>query len=198
MGGRQFSIDICSGQIFQVAIVVEDIEASMRFYAQHLKIGPFTIMKDFVAPAGNYRGSTDIPAISIAHVYTGRMFLELIEQHTETPSVYFEHTEKYGFGLHHYGIAIAPEDYDRVMDEYYAKGFEDVFSDMLPSGARIRYIAPKDPSAMTAMKADSGVSYLECVDFKPEEESFFAGMREAASKWDGKTISVPRTPTPYV
>ena len=188
MGGRKFSFGITSGQIFQAGIVVQNVEASMKFYAENLNVGPFTLNRGFVAPAGSYRGGSDNPTLSIAHAYTGRQFIELIEQHTDTPSVYTEYMDKYGFGLHHFGIAVAPEDYDRVIGDYYAKGFEDVFTDQLPTGVRIRYIAPKDPSAMEAMKIASGVAYLECVEVVPGEEEFFAEMCEAAAAWDGKTV----------
>ena len=188
MSGRVFSFGIGSGQVFQFGFIVQDIEASMNFISENIKIGPFALMKDFVAPAGNYRGSTDNPKLSIAHLWTGRLFIELIQQHTDTPSVYTEYSDRYGFGLHHLGIAIDPEDYDSVMDGYYAKGFEDVFIDELPTGARIRYIAPKEKSAMEAMKAASGVSYLECVDLRQGEEVSFSEMVDAAAKWDGKTV----------
>lgn len=160
----------------------------MKFYVENLRVGPFTLNRSFVAPAGSYRGGSENPVLSIAHVYTGRQFIELIEQHSDIPSVYTEYTDKYGFGLHHFGVAIAPEDYDRVTGDYYARGFEDVFIDQLPSGARIRYISPKDPAAMEAMKTESGVAYIECVEVVQGEEGFFSGMREAALTWDGKTV----------
>ncbi len=190
MGGREFAFGIASGEIFQVGILVQDIEAAMKFYAENLKVGPFTLMRDFVAPAGSYRGGTENPRLSIAHGYTGKLFVELIKQNAAIPSVYTEYIDKYGFGAHHFGLAIAPEDYDRVTGEYYTKGFENVFTDQLPSGARIRYIAPRDKSMMEAMKESTGVSYLECVEIVPGEEGFFAGMRDKAIKWDGKTITL--------
>lgn len=162
----------------------------MKFYAENLKVGPFTLMRGFVAPAGSYRGGTENPRLSIAHGYTGKLFVELIEQHDAIPSVYTEYIDKYGFGLHHFGLAIAPEDYDRVTADYYARGFEDVFTDQLPSGARIRYMAPHEPSKMAAMKNSTGVSYLECVEVVPGEEAFFSSMRDKAIKWDGKSITL--------
>ena len=192
MGGREFAFGLASGDIFQVGIVVRDIEEAMRFYAENLKVGPFTLSRDFVAPAGSYRGGTVNPRLSLAHGYTGKLFVELIRQNDTIPSVYTEYMDKYGFGVHHFGLAIAPEDYDRVVGAYYAKGFEDVFTDRLPSGARIRYIAPGEPSAMEAMRASTGVAYLECVEVTPGEEQFFAGMRDKALQWNGKTIMVER------
>jgi hypothetical protein len=190
LGGKEFAFGIASGEIFQLGIIVRDIEAAMKFYAENFKVGPFTLMRGFVAPAGSYRGGTENPTLSIAHGHTGKLFVELIQQHDAVPSVYTEYIDQYGFGVHHYGLAIAPEDYDRITGDYYTKGFENVFTDRLPSGARIRYIAPRESSMMEAMKASTGVSYLECVEVVPGEEEFFAGMRDKAIKWDGKTITL--------
>ena len=192
MEGKTFAFGAVSGQIFQVGIVVKDVDAGMKFYAENLNIGPFFISRQFMAPAGSYRGGDKNPLLSIAHAHTGKLFVELIQQRDSTPSVYTEYMDKYGYGMHHYGIAIAPEDYDRFVGDFYAKGFEDVFTDQLPSGARIRYIAPKGAPAMENLKVTTGASYLECVEVVPDEEAFFTGMRDTALNWDGKTVYIER------
>jgi hypothetical protein len=48
-----------------------------------------------------------------------------------------------------------------------ANGFEDVFTDRLPTGARIRYLAPKDPAAKASMVEACGAGFLECVEIVP-------------------------------
>ena len=179
---------ISSGQIFQSGIVVRDVDAAMDFYACNLRIGPFTCMRGFRAPDGWYRGSNEMPELSIAHAYTGRQFIELIQQHDDTPSVYKEFVDKHGCGLHHYGLAIAPEDYDTTLAHYYGLGFENIFTDTLPGDVRIRYIGPKGDAALEKLKNETGICYLECVEVLPHEESFFAGMVEDSLNWDGKTI----------
>jgi len=178
------------GKIHQLGIVVPDIEAAMSFCAQQLGIGPFTYIRGFKAPDGWYRGSTEMPALSMGHGYTGKFFLELIQQHDDTPSVYKEHIEKYGYGLHHYGIAAAPDAYDGILEGYFAQGFENVFTDTLPSGARIRYVAPKDPAGAEALRLETGVGYLECIEMVDGEVEFFGSISDAAAHWDGKTVSI--------
>lgn len=189
MRKKEFKFGGTSGSIFQLGIVVSDIKVAMNYCVANLNIGPFTFREGFRAPAGNYRGRTDNPTLSIAHVFNGRFFLELIQQHENNiPSVYTEHVQKYGYGLHHFAISIAPEDYDIILKEYYQKGYEDVFTDQLPSGARIRYIAPKDEASRAEMVSSTGVGYFECVEVVPGEEEFFTRMRQVAENWDGKTI----------
>ena len=106
---RTFSFGgFTSGQVFQLGIVIPDADASIRFYAEALRIVPFTCMRGFKAPDGLYRGQTDMPELTIAYTYTGRLFVEFIQQHDNTPSVYKEFIDNHGYGLHHLGIAVAP------------------------------------------------------------------------------------------
>jgi len=183
---KMFSFgDVSSGQIFQLGIVVADIEASMRLCTEALRIGPFTCMRGFKAPDGWYRGGTDMPELTIAHAYAGRFFIEFIQQHDATPSVYKEYIDQFGYGLHHYGIAIAPDDYDKTLNHFYGMGFENVFTDRLPSGARIRYIGPKGEGAIEKLRKETGVGYLECVEVVEGEDEFFKGMYEASLKRSG-------------
>ena len=185
---RTFSFDVASGQIFQLGYIVPDVDASMRFYAETMRIGPFTCNRGFKAPDGWYRGSTDMPQLTIAHAYSGRLFIEFIQQHDDTPSVYKEYIDKFGYGLHHYGIAVAPEDYDETLERFYSLGFENIFTDTLPGNVRIRYIGPKTDAGLEKLRSEAGVGYLECVEVKENQEAMFAGMRDAALNWDGKTL----------
>lgn len=169
-----------SGKVFQFGFLVENINTAMAFYKGAGFTGPFTCFRNFTAPNGNYRGSMDCPLISIAHAFSGNVYMELIEQLDDTPSVYTEHRDVYGYGLHHLGIAVAPSDYDEIMAYFYANGFEDVFTDELPTGARIRYIAPKGEDARKSLREKAGVCYFEFVEAVPGEEEFFLGLREAA------------------
>ena len=186
---RKFSFGgIASGQIFQLGFLVPDVDASMRFYTEAMKVGPFTCNRGFRAPDGWYRGGLDMPELTIAHSHTGGLFIEFIQQHDDTPSVYKEFIDKHGYGLHHLGLAIAPEDYDKTLEHYYGLGFENIFTDNLPSGTRIRYIGPKGEVAMEKLRRESGVCYFECVEITDGEEEMFTSMYNASVNWDGKTL----------
>jgi len=177
---------VVSGQIFQLGVVVPDVDATMRFYTDVLQIGPFTCTRGFKAPNGWYRGSAEMPELTIAHAYSGRLFIEFIQQHDDTPSVYREFIDKHGYGLHHFGIAIAPEDYDATLEQYYSLGFENIFTDQLPAGTRIKYIGPQNEDAIKKLRNETGVGYFECVEILDAEEAFFTAMYEASLK--GKKI----------
>ena len=185
---KTFSFGGASGQIFQLGFVVPDIDAAMKFYAETLGIGPFSCSRAFKAPDGWYRGSNDMPELTLAHAHNSRLFVELIQQHDDTPSVYKEFTDKHGYGLHHYGLAVAPEEYDKTLERYYSLGFENIFTDNLPSGTRVRYMGPKSEDALEKLRNESGVRYIECVEMFEPEEAFFADIYNAALNWDGKTL----------
>jgi len=186
---RTFSFgNVESGQIFQLGFIVPDVDASMRFYAEALRIGPFKCSRGVRAPDGWYRGGADMPVVTIAHAYTGRLFIELISQHDDTPSVYKEFIERHGYGLHHYGLAIAPEDYDATLERYYRLGFEDIFTDNLPGGTRIRYLGPGSGDALEKLHSVMGVGYLECVEVQPNQEKMFKSIIESYLSWDGTTL----------
>ena len=183
---------IASGQIFQLGFVVPDVDASMRFYAEKFRVGPFSCSRGFKAPDGWYRGKTDMPELTLAQAYNGRLVVELIQQHDDTPSVYKEFIDRCGFGLHHYGIAVATEEYEQTLEHYYAGGFADVFTDNLPGGTRIRYIGPKREEEIEKTRNETGVGYFECVEIRENQENFFSSLIEAARNWDGKTLLLNR------
>lgn len=179
---------ITSGQIFQLGFIVPDVDASMRFYAEKLRVGPFSCNRGFKAPDGWYRGKTEMPELTLAQAYTGRVVVELIQQHDDTPSVYQEFIRRCGYGLHHYGIAVATEDYEQTLQHYYSCGFADVFTDNLPGGTRIRYIGPKKEEDIEKTRNEAGAGYFECVEILENQEKMFSRLCEAHQNWDGKTI----------
>jgi extradiol dioxygenase family protein len=181
-----------SGQVFQLGYVVPDVDASMRFYAEQLGIGPFSCSRGFRAPDGWYRGATDMPELTIAQAYAGHFVVELIQQHDDTPSVYKEFIERCGYGLHHYGIAVAHEDYDRMLERYYANGYADVFTDNLPGGTRIRYIGPGSVDDIVKTRSETGVGYFESVEVLENQEKMFSRLCEAHRHWDGQTLLLER------
>ena len=183
---------VASGQIFQLGYVVPDADASMRFYAGKLHIGPFTVSRGFKAPDGWYRGKTDMPELTLVQAYTGQFVVEFIQQHDDTPSVYKEFIDRCGYGLHHYGIAVATEDYDKTLEHYYSQGLVDVFTDNLPGGTRIRYLGPKSESDIVALRNETGAAYFECVEVLEAQEKMFSSLCEAYRQWDGKTMELAR------
>lgn len=122
-------IDVELPELSQVAFVVEDIEDGMDRFGGLLGIGPWEIHR-FEPPAltdRTFRGEDGEFSMVLALTQLGDTMIELIEP-LEGPSIYTEHLEEHGEGLHHVAC-FAFEDPHAVVDE-----FEDAGMPVLQSG----------------------------------------------------------------
>jgi hypothetical protein len=156
------------GGIAQLAFVVADLDAGMRDFSDRLAVGPWFVRERFTPPAGRYRGQPTSPLFSLARGFSGHTMIELIEQHDDTPSVYHEGDGPRRYGFHHF--AVMTRDFDADLARYLALGYEDAFSDVLPSGSRVVYVdATRDLPGM-----------IELVEHTPEQERVYTEMFLAA------------------
>jgi methylmalonyl-CoA/ethylmalonyl-CoA epimerase len=91
----------------QTAFVTRDIDAAMRVWADTLDIGPWSAytlgpprLRDMV-----YRGDQVSFTFRHALVMSGGMQLELV-QPVEGPSIFTDHLEQFGEGMHHLGFVV--------------------------------------------------------------------------------------------
>lgn len=162
-----------AGAIIQVAYVVEDIERSMREFAERLKIGPWFASGPFVPPEGRYRGQPTDMRLTLAVGFAGHMSFELIEQQDTKPSVYREIVEHRGYGFHHWAMPV--EDLDAEVARYRSLGYEAAFSDRSPRGYRIVYVdTTRDLPGM-----------IELMERTPALEARYTEMYLASVGWDG-------------
>ncbi|MEM8685802.1 MAG: VOC family protein [Pseudomonadota bacterium] len=169
------------GSIMQVAYVVDDLEKAAQHWVDALGIGPWIIMPHFPAEDMHYRGTpTDID-LSIALAYSGSMCFELIFQHNEVPSVYREDGAPTREGRFHHW-AIATERFDDVMAKHKTLGHAVAFDGkVVPvGGLRFAYI--------DAMPHLGGM--IEVIESGPPVEELFAGVKQVADNWDGKTVVI--------
>jgi hypothetical protein len=73
--------------VFQMAYVVEDIDASMRRWVEQLKVGPWFLLEHFTGERGSYRGEPGDVDVALAMGYAGHMLVELIAPNNDGPSV---------------------------------------------------------------------------------------------------------------
>lgn len=95
-------VPIRLGDVLQTGIVVKDLRASMETYWRTLGIGPWRVYT-YAPPMlrePTLRGQPAAYAIRIAHAQAGPLQLELI-QPLSGPSIFAEHLEARGEGLHH-------------------------------------------------------------------------------------------------
>jgi len=184
----QFGFD--SGQIFQHAFFVKDIDVAMQYYVNHLGIGPFTCNRGWVSPKGVYRGSTDNPTLSMAHAFSGHYYVELVQQHNDKPSMYKEFYDSYGYGLHHFGFILTADDYDEKLAGFQGQGMEVIFTGVPSLGAITCMLSPKEAEARDYQRNSIGAPNLELIQVAGRTEEFFLGLQKAHDDWDGDSIEM--------
>lgn len=128
----------------QLAFVVRDLEASMRSWADLLDVGPWSAY-----PLGSprlremvYRGEPAEFSFRHALAWSGELQVELV-QPVSGPSIFAEHLERHGEGMHHVGVVVP--DHAAASRLLLARGFTPVQSAAgfgLDGSGRFAYFEP--------------------------------------------------------
>ena len=161
------------GSIVQYAYVVESIDRAVSDYVDQLGVGPWFVRGPFHPPAARYRGQPATAVFSLARAFSGHVMVELVEQHDDTPSVFHPDAGERRYGFHHW--AVFTDHFDVDVERYGAVGYEEAYSDVLPSGARIAYVetTPHLPGM------------LELVERTDAQERVYDTIYRASVGWDG-------------
>jgi hypothetical protein len=166
------------GPIFQVAYVVEDIEAHIDHWTKTMGVGPFF---RFPVPLGfewlEIRGErvpldADVYA-GVAIAFSGDMMIELIQPGSQ-PSVYREFLESGRRGVHHVGTLT--DAYDAQIAAARKAGITIALEGALPL-SRFAYL---DTDALFPG------TMVEVIEPQPLMLELFDSIKAAARDWDGK------------
>ena len=162
------------GSVVQYAYVVEDLDRAIADFVDRLRIGPWSLRERFQPSEGRYRGEPTTATFSLARAFSGHVMIELIQQHDDAPSVFHEGDGPRRYGFHHW--AVMTRRFDEDVARYRALGYEEAFSDRLPSGSRIVYVdSTRDLPGM-----------IELVEHTEAQERAYADIHRAAVDWDGR------------
>lgn len=166
------------GEIFQIAYVVEDLEAAITHWTRTMGVGPFfrfplplafqevTIRGERLAP------DADIFA-GVGIAFSGETMVELIQPGT-APSPYREFLAAGRSGAHHVGTFA--DDYDAQLAAAKAAGITVAFEGRLPM-SRFCYL---DTDALFPG------TMVELVEPAQQMTDLFAELKAAARNWDGR------------
>jgi methylmalonyl-CoA/ethylmalonyl-CoA epimerase len=110
------------GSVMQVAYLVRDLEAAMKRHWEVCGMGPWDVY-EFRAPKVRdylYRGKPATHTCLIAVTWNDHLQLELI-QPVSGRSIYDEHLETRGEGLHH--VKLFHADCVKAVEEYSRRGY---------------------------------------------------------------------------
>jgi hypothetical protein len=170
---RESSTSTFQGRLIQTAFITDDIHASMRELTRTLGAGPWFLRERGVFPKQIYQGQPAQTALAIALGYAGEMQFEIIQQLDDSPSVYRDHVERNGYGLHHFGMAAT--DYSAALAHHQAMGDTLVYEAEVVNGARVGYFDTH--ARLPAM--------IEVIEFLPATQAMFRRFRDCARDWDG-------------
>lgn len=123
-------LDIEIPELSQVAFVVEDLDDGMDRFGSILGIGPWEVYR-FEPPAlsdRTYRGEPHEYSMALAIARIGETMVELIEP-LGGSSLYTDHLEEHGEGLHHVACFAFDDPYGVV------EAFEDAGMPVVQSGS---------------------------------------------------------------
>lgn len=154
--------------VFQMAYVVDDIEASMRRWIEQLNVGPWFLLPHFTGVRPTYRGEPSEADVALAMAHAGHMLVELIQLNNDRPSVWRERS-----GFHHFGVGTL--DYDGELARHREQGHDLVYEAWVPTGGRVGYV---DTTAELP-------GYVEIIEMDPATDAAFTRFYAQSLAWDG-------------
>ena len=111
----------------QCAIVVHDLDEAVRRFVAELEIGPWTAYRLEPPLLKQMRHNGEEVEFSLRHAlaWQGELQFELV-QPLEGPSIFAEHLEAHGEGLHHVGRYVP--DHPAAVEQALAAGFVELQS----------------------------------------------------------------------
>ena len=108
--------------LFQIAYLVNDLDASIERWSQLHGAGPFVVTMHHRTDTFTYRGTSQEADVSYAFGYLGDMMIQFIVQHDNTPSIYRDMYAAGQEGYHH--VAYLVHDFEAEYQRLSDLGFE--------------------------------------------------------------------------
>jgi len=156
----------------QIAYVVRDMEKALKYWTDHLKVGPFFMLEHCPLENQKYRGGTSNADVSIALGNSGDVQIELIYCENDAPSVYKEFLDAGKTGIHHFGMM--PDNFEATCNQYAEMGHEVAFECTVGDAPLVYFDT-----------VDRVGHFIELWDNNPVYLDLFALVEDAAKDWDG-------------
>jgi methylmalonyl-CoA/ethylmalonyl-CoA epimerase len=162
------------GRIVQVAYLVEDIDAAMQHWLEHLGLGPWTCIRN-IRLETTYAGHEMELAIHEALAYVGDLQIQLVQSLNppDEPTPYREWLDAGRVGPHH--IAFFSSDIDADLERACAQGFERTC--VMQSADGHRYVYCRSTTMPEV--------WIELLEVYPLLERIFEDGISEAAVWDG-------------
>ena len=156
----------------QLAYVVKDMDAALKYWLDTLKVGPFFMFEHCPLDNQKFYGEPANTDVTLALGNSGALQIEIIYQHDDGPSVYKEFLDAGRVGVHHFGMM--PVDYPSACEQYKALGHKAAF-ECTVGGAPLVYFDTVQTVG----------HYIELWDNSDVFKNLFSMIEDAAKDWDG-------------
>ncbi|QJU58155.1 hypothetical protein HL653_10420 [Sphingomonas sp. AP4-R1] len=159
----------------QIAFAVKDLDETLRFWTEVMKVGPFVVIDNSVAGRRVvYRGEETGMDSSLAFSYVGDVQIEIVHQTNDEPSPFKDFLDSGREGLQH--IAFWPADFEGACSQLEQLGFREILSMYTDDGARnvVYYEAPPHVGVM-----------VEIVPWTASRQAYFSRIQNLTRNWDG-------------
>jgi catechol 2,3-dioxygenase-like lactoylglutathione lyase family enzyme len=170
------------GERVQLAFVVKNMDAAIKYWTETLRVGPFIVIeKSRGDRTVYYRGAETPVDFSIAFAYMGDVQIEFIQPTDDEPSIYKEFLDSGREGFHH--VAYWPKDFEAACAHLEASGFSEISSVRTRDGKRnvAYYETPQHIG-----------SIVEIVPLTADRAAYFSRIQRLSQTWDGVTRPVRR------
>ena len=165
------------GTVMQLGFVVPDHVRAAEHWAR-LGVGPFYLLEHIRFSECQYEGRPLQIDMSVAVGQWGPVQVELIVQHDARPSIYSQFDGSRRGGLQHLGVMT--QSVATSLAELALHGIEPVQSGATANGIKFAYVnTDRLPGAHPG-------GMIELIEHGPAIDGFFAMVRAAAEKWDGR------------
>ncbi|WP_168247809.1 MULTISPECIES: VOC family protein [unclassified Mesorhizobium] len=170
------------GERAQLAYVVRDIDAAIKYWTEVMRIGPFVLIETSRGPRDFfYRGQVTEMDFYVAFAYMGDVQIELIQPKDDHPSLYKEFFAQGREGFHH--SAFWPEDFPAACKWLEANGFVEIgFVRMKDGAVNVAYY---ETPAMIG-------SIIEVVPLTADRMAYFNRIHRLCRDWDGESRPLRR------
>jgi len=167
------------GVIRQIAFVVHDIDAALRYWTETLGVGPFFIIRNVRPGTFEYHGRpSPPPLLSVALGNSGDLQIEIIAQHDDSPSAYRDFLDSGCEGFHHVSAWGTREQYDAAVARERAAGTAVAHAGTTDAeSGRFAYFATDSAPGGTIYEVSEGM--------EPMSAALMQMVADAAKDWDG-------------
>lgn len=165
-------MSVTFGGVRQIAYLVDDIEAAMDHWVRRVGVGPFYYLARVQPTDLTYMGALSDPILSFGLAHSGTVQIELVQQHNEALSVFFDPVSPVPMGQHH--LAFWTRTFDADMEAHLSRGHS-VVQELGTEGARNAFLA-RDPGSDLL---------LEISEVSGAKGDFFDLVARACNSWDG-------------